>query len=332
MQSPRDMPAALRAAAEGAVRDVPGVEAAVLFGSRARGDHRPDSDWDLALVTAGELDGEARAAALARFRLDGLQVEAVALPADWLRLKAGALGTLACPIAREGRVIAGAWDRPKPEGTPAMEPEVYRTFIENALRYLRDAASRMAALSSGPGAAIARADSRQVVAESADAAEHLVKAMRGCVAGAGGWGHNLATLAAPLLDAGRADLYREVEALNGGSDDDHQAGYGAAARRPPGRREAERAARRLAGTARLLAVELREAAEGGPFAAIAMEAAGEAAAIFTEAAEALRAADARGPAASGDPLANAVAAGGPVLADALEAAAAALGRERQSDA
>ena len=331
MQSPRDMPAALRAAAEGAVRDVPGVEAAVLFGSRARGDHRPDSDWDLALVTAGELDGEARAAALARFRLDGLQVEAVALPADWLRRKAGALGTLACPIAREGRVIAGAWDRPKPEGTPAMEPEVYRTFIENAVRYLQIAAEDMARIPSGR-LLQDRAAGRQVVAESADAAEHLVKAMRGRVAGAGGWGHNLATLAAPLLDAGRADLYREVAALNGGSDDDHQAGYGAAARRPPGRREAERAARRLAGTARLLAVELREAAEGGPFAAIAMEAAGEAAAIFTEAAEALRAADARGPAASGDPLADAVAAGGPVLAEALEAAAAALGRERQSDA
>ncbi|MBN8902631.1 MAG: hypothetical protein BGO51_03025 [Rhodospirillales bacterium 69-11] len=36
------------------LRDRYDVERAILFGSRARGDHRPDSDVDLAIVLRGE--------------------------------------------------------------------------------------------------------------------------------------------------------------------------------------------------------------------------------------------------------------------------------------
>ena len=32
----------------------PNAKAAILFGSRARGDHRDDSDWDLAFITESE--------------------------------------------------------------------------------------------------------------------------------------------------------------------------------------------------------------------------------------------------------------------------------------
>ena len=44
-----EIDARLRAACA-RVAEYPMVEAVVLFGSRARGDHRPDSDWDLAIV------------------------------------------------------------------------------------------------------------------------------------------------------------------------------------------------------------------------------------------------------------------------------------------
>ncbi len=37
-------------------RSVPGVEAVTLGGSRARGDHRPDSDWDFAVYYRGTID------------------------------------------------------------------------------------------------------------------------------------------------------------------------------------------------------------------------------------------------------------------------------------
>ncbi|MET9067051.1 nucleotidyltransferase domain-containing protein [Streptosporangium sandarakinum] len=40
----------------GRMAEVPGVVAVVLGGSRARGTHRPDSDYDLGLYYRGELD------------------------------------------------------------------------------------------------------------------------------------------------------------------------------------------------------------------------------------------------------------------------------------
>ncbi|PRH81000.1 hypothetical protein C6N75_01080 [Streptomyces solincola] len=45
-----DLPAALRTMAARLVT-VPGVVGVVLGGSRARGEGRPDSDWDLALFS-----------------------------------------------------------------------------------------------------------------------------------------------------------------------------------------------------------------------------------------------------------------------------------------
>ena len=321
---PCPVPAALRTAAEGAVRDIPGVEAAVLFGSRARDDWREDSDWDLALVTNGDLGREAEQAACRRLRVAGLHVEAQALPAEWLRREADAFGRIAYPIVREGHVIAGTWTRPAAGGETAMEPEIYRTFIDNALRFLRDAIDELARLPSGrPG--LDRAGSRKVIAASADAAEHLVKAMRGRVAGDGGWGHNLADLARPLSDAGRTDLHAAVLALNGDSADGHQAAYGAAARRPPRPDDARRAAERLAGTARLLVVELGEAAADDSFGPEAVAAAEEAADLFSEAAALLHAAEALGSAPAGEALVDAAAAGRSVLLAALEGSAAALG-------
>lgn len=42
----------------GQVAAMPGVEAVSLGGSRARGEHRPDSDWDFALYYRGRFDPE----------------------------------------------------------------------------------------------------------------------------------------------------------------------------------------------------------------------------------------------------------------------------------
>lgn len=59
---------------------VPGVRAVALGGSRARGTHRPDSDWDLGLYYRGEVDVSALAALAAE--VTGGPVE-VAGPGGW---------------------------------------------------------------------------------------------------------------------------------------------------------------------------------------------------------------------------------------------------------
>ncbi|WP_240799382.1 nucleotidyltransferase domain-containing protein [Streptomyces sp. A0958] len=59
---------------------VPGIRAVALGGSRARGTHRPDSDWDLGLYYRGTPDTAALAALAAAFQ--GSPVE-VARPGGW---------------------------------------------------------------------------------------------------------------------------------------------------------------------------------------------------------------------------------------------------------
>ncbi|MFF4166357.1 nucleotidyltransferase domain-containing protein [Streptomyces sp. NPDC001741] len=59
---------------------VPGIEAVALGGSRARGTHRPDSDWDLGVYYRGTPDAAALASLASEFQ--GTPVE-VAAPGGW---------------------------------------------------------------------------------------------------------------------------------------------------------------------------------------------------------------------------------------------------------
>ncbi|MFG2429608.1 nucleotidyltransferase domain-containing protein [Streptomyces sp. NPDC048590] len=72
-------PTGIAAMAAG-IAGIPGVEAVVLGGSRARGTHRPDSDWDLGLYYRGALDLPALTALASEAQ--GSPVE-VAGPGGW---------------------------------------------------------------------------------------------------------------------------------------------------------------------------------------------------------------------------------------------------------
>ena len=97
------LPAAVRAAAERAVRE-DGVRAVVLFGSLARGTQGPDSDIDLALIA--EEDPETAADALQK-RLNG-RYDIDVLTRDLRTLRESTYGnTVWGDIVREGEVIAG---------------------------------------------------------------------------------------------------------------------------------------------------------------------------------------------------------------------------------
>ncbi len=290
-------PKALRRAAEAAVRNDPDVSAVVLFGSRARGDHRPDSDWDLAFVTRG---GAVRRKAPegwkpppGRMKIDCLQV-----PAEELRRKANALRHVACPIAREGRLLAGVWDRPEPGDAPRMEADEYAALLHGAVSRLDIAVGIAAAIPAVGGPRQDAADAAHHVAASADAAEYLAKAMLGRLGVDYRKTHSLDELAALFGDA-HARLRDSVRALNGHS----------------------RAAARLAGVARLLVEEVDAAGSDGRFSGQMEEAARGIAATLAGRATELRAAGEPDPAPE-DPLVAAVAASRPGLADVLETAAA----------
>ena len=94
------------------VVDEPAIELFVLFGSRGRGEARPQADWDFAYLTCGKLDIETLRARLV-LALESDRVDLVDLD------RAG--GLLRFHVARDGKLIVertiGAWERFKLDAT-----------------------------------------------------------------------------------------------------------------------------------------------------------------------------------------------------------------------
>ncbi len=114
--------AGLRAAAEATLRAWPEARAVLLYGSRAAGEPRPESDWDIALVTRTARDLPAERLPICD--LPG-RIAPAALPEAWLRAEANTRGALACDIARHGVLLAGEWTPPPLEDAPRMSAHHY---------------------------------------------------------------------------------------------------------------------------------------------------------------------------------------------------------------
>jgi predicted nucleotidyltransferase len=92
---------AVSTALPGAVHDV------VLFGSRVRGDARPDSDYDVAVLLADDLAEDrgvrARLADAAwEHVVEGIMIQAIALPVDAFSVPSATRDELSARIAAEG--------------------------------------------------------------------------------------------------------------------------------------------------------------------------------------------------------------------------------------
>ena len=101
-------------------RDQPAPVSVILFGSRARGDHGPESDWDIAVVYEGEIPS-----------LEGLPRSLADRPVDWVRIKhSRALRRLnVCGIphalAAQGRCFHGE-PLPAPERNEVNIPAAWK--------------------------------------------------------------------------------------------------------------------------------------------------------------------------------------------------------------
>ena len=87
------------------------VEKVILFGSRARGEAREDSDWDILVVASGRVDRWVKVELSARVRvrlLDLLRVPADVVIVSWdhWRKYHKTPGTILYPASREGIQIA----------------------------------------------------------------------------------------------------------------------------------------------------------------------------------------------------------------------------------
>ena len=240
-------------AAQGALRAEPSLCAVLLFGSRARGDHEPDSDWDIALVTTGAYEAERSSVAPAgwEFAADDGAFDFLRISGAHLSRKANALTHIACPIAREAVLLAGEWT-PPPLHEPAMEADEYGRKTQRVMGLLEAACDDLARLPTKWSRRSDLAKCAQILGDSAYAAEELVKGMLGRRGRTPERTHELTDLAAMFDD----DALREVVlALDGHVRGDHRAGYDAR----PTPEQMRRAVKRLADTVALFLSDLREA-------------------------------------------------------------------------
>ncbi|MFQ5828278.1 MAG: nucleotidyltransferase domain-containing protein [Candidatus Methylomirabilia bacterium] len=84
------------------------VRRIILFGSRARGDARPDSDFDLLVVLRDIVPGETRSCRLALYRAfegAGVVAEPWVMGEEEFEETKGVIGGLAYPAWKEGVVL-----------------------------------------------------------------------------------------------------------------------------------------------------------------------------------------------------------------------------------
>ena len=135
----------LRRTAVKAVETCPGVEAVVLFGSRARGTAHPKSDWDVAVLSRADSAVERSAC---RLLGEHERVNAIMLRPEAIEEYRDRATRLEAAIVRQGRLLAGTWSRPQCRREHLeMEPDEFREDLEvatwdiqNAVTLLCDAA------------------------------------------------------------------------------------------------------------------------------------------------------------------------------------------------
>ena len=125
-----------RTAAE-AVGSIPGIEAVVLFGSRARGTTRAASDWDVAILSHANSDDE-RAARRLFGELE--QVSPIVMQPESIEEHCNQGLRIESAIARQGRLLAGDWTPPPCRSVDLdVKPEDFRQNLDTATRDLRSA-------------------------------------------------------------------------------------------------------------------------------------------------------------------------------------------------
>ncbi len=221
--------AEIRRAAQTALDAWPEARAAVLFGSRARGNHHQDSDWDIAFIVGGDGERPRRIPSGVPFHIPGVRcrhhVNGIAIPERLVVRKALCIGHIGRGIVRDGTLLAGEWSRPTLEGEPFMETDRYWKSMNASLRMVEGAIEASAKLGRSENwrEHLGRAD--DFVACTADAAEHLAKAIMGRHGLDAYRSHLVEDLAHQARTAGHEGLAKDFTRMDGATRDDHKARY-----------------------------------------------------------------------------------------------------------
>ena len=215
------------------------VQAIVLFGSRAKGTARPDSDWDIAVIVDDPQLTTLRHNKVTpapppfdRYEnLDVLTLTPAMIHADRL-----SYGRIAQQIAQDGTALMGEWTMNGEEmkKNAVMNPKEWRRGINDSLKHMNMALGEIHAYKEKTHYASCGTDCGEFIVQSQMAAEHLVKTLMTRRKVPPEKSHDIHQLAQTMRDHPLADvpdpdwqaLTERVRSLNGETHMDHQAGYG----------------------------------------------------------------------------------------------------------
>ena len=244
----------LRRTAVAAVGSIPGIEAVVLYGSRARGTARSTSDWDIAILSHASAENEQAARSLFG---DLERVESIVMHPESIEAHCNQGIRIESAIARQGKLLAGVWTPPR---CRAEDLDVAAEDIERNLN-IATGDLRSAFLALCDLVFKGWTYEPRIVEYSQQAAETLVKTM---IAGFGlspTAVHDLNALATQLENAyrghtrgaeARGRFAAAIRALDGNTRAAHEARYAKGPVEP-----LARTAERIAGTLRLQTEWLR---------------------------------------------------------------------------
>ena len=215
------------------------VQAIVLFGSRAKGTARPDSDWDIAVIVDDPQLTTLRHNKVTpapppfdRYEnLDVLMLTPAMIHADRL-----SYGRIAQQIAQDGTALMGEWTMNGEEmkKNAVMNPKEWRRGIDNSLKHMKDALNAIHDYKEKTDYDSCETECGAFIVQSQMAAEHLVKTLMTRRKVPPEKSHDIHQLAQTMRDHPLADvpdsdwqaLTERVRSLNGETHTDHQAGYG----------------------------------------------------------------------------------------------------------
>ncbi len=216
-REPRGMPD-MRRLAKRVVDGMPRVQAAVLFGSRARKTARRDSDWDVALLAPERYKEEVLRTAP---RIPA--VSYVALSPKRLRERHNRLGTLERSVAEDGVLLAGEWTMPESQKRPVVSYPKLAKFLETSAAHIDGVAGHVQTLLME---GMLPSVDNSLCSGSQKASEHLAKAalLHLCVHPART--HNALGLAYALQEKHpNHPWYSTIVSFNGFSNKRHTADY-----------------------------------------------------------------------------------------------------------
>ncbi len=219
------IPQAIQRSAQQALCSLSG-HAAVLFGSRARDDWTPMSDWDIAFIapsTASTLDERP----FDGLRKAGYEINCAVVQERVLRERACYLGSFQRAVVRDGVLLAGDYDLDTLRKEPLqMDTQLFVNHILMAEARIRAAAEDYARIAKGQQDRVRDvASSARFVSDSADAAERLAKALLMRLGIDPGQTHDMNALADQAREGGYDEEATLLRSLNGGTKADHVAHY-----------------------------------------------------------------------------------------------------------